>query len=42
MKYPLPLRILHWTMAVIILGMIWAGWTMVSMDDKRPSKCDSF
>ena len=29
-KYPLAMRILHWTMAVLILGMIWVGWTMVS------------
>jgi len=36
------MRILHWTMAVIILGMIWAGWTMVSMDDRTPSKFDVF
>jgi cytochrome b561 len=42
MKYPRPLRILHWTMAVIILGMIWAGWTMVPMDDNTPSKFDLF
>lgn len=38
MKYPLTLRILHWSMAVIILGMIAAGWTMVSLDDKVPAK----
>jgi cytochrome b561 len=42
MKYPLALRILHWTMALIILGMIWAGWTMVGMDDKTPSKFATF
>ena len=38
MKYPLPMRILHWSMAVIIVGMIWAGWTMVSLDDRVPAK----
>ncbi|HLZ97354.1 MAG TPA: cytochrome b [Steroidobacteraceae bacterium] len=42
MKYPLSMRILHWTMAVIILGMVWAGWTMVSMDDHVPAKFDVF
>lgn len=42
MKYPLPMRILHWSMAVIILGMIWAGWTMVSLDDHVPVKFDVF
>ena len=41
-KYPLALRILHWSMALIILGMIWAGWTMVSLDDKVPAKFDLF
>lgn len=38
MKYPITLRMLHWSMAAIILGMIWAGWTMVSMDDRVPGK----
>ncbi len=42
MKYPLPMRILHWCMAAIILGMVWAGWTMVSMDDHVPAKFDVF
>lgn len=42
MKYPLGLRILHWSMAVIILGMVWAGWTMVSLDDKAPVKFNVF
>ena len=38
MKYPLTLRILHWTMAAIILGMLAAGLTMVSLDDRVPAK----
>ncbi len=38
MKYPLVLRTLHWSMALTILGMIWAGWTMVSLDDHAPAK----
>lgn len=38
MKYPLAMRILHWTMAAIILGMVWAGWTMTSMNDEVPAK----
>lgn len=42
MKYPLAMRILHWTMAMIILGMIWAGWTMVLLDDHVPAKFDVF
>ncbi len=41
MKYPLAMRILHWSMAVIILGLIAAGWSMVSPDGgKTPSKFD--
>jgi cytochrome b561 len=40
MKYPLTLRILHWTMAVIILGLIAAGWSMVSPDGQTVSKFD--
>ena len=40
MKYPLALRTLHWTMAVIILGLIWAGWAMVPIDENTLSKFD--
>ena len=40
MKYPLAMRILHWSMAVIILGLIAAGWSMVSPDGQTPSKFD--
>jgi cytochrome b561 len=42
MKYPLSMRVIHWTMAVIIMGMILAGWTMVRMDDATPAKFDHF
>jgi len=42
MKYPLPLRALHWIMAVIILGTLWAGWTMVSLGDNLPTKFEAF
>jgi cytochrome b561 len=42
MKYPVSLRILHWSMAAIILGMIWAGWTMVSLNDRVPAKFEVF
>jgi cytochrome b561 len=38
MKYPIAMRVLHWLMAAIIIGMICVGWTMVSMDDKVPTK----
>lgn len=42
LKYPPRMRILHWSMAVIILGLILAGWLMVSEDDAVPSKFDFF
>jgi cytochrome b561 len=41
-KYPASLRIFHWLMAAIILGVIWAGWTMVSMDDAEAAKFGDF
>lgn len=36
MKYPLTMRIIHWVMAVIILGMIWSGWIMVPESYDEP------
>jgi cytochrome b561 len=41
-KYPLRMQIFHWSMAVLILAMIWAGWTMVSMDEATPAKYETF
>lgn len=32
-KYPAALRILHWVRALLILGLIAAGWTMTVLDD---------
>ncbi len=42
MKYPMPIRLLHWTMALIIAGLLWAGLTMVSMNDAVPAKFEHF
>jgi cytochrome b561 len=42
MKYPASMRTIHWTMAAIILGLIWAGWTMVSMSDEDLAKYGDF
>lgn len=42
MRYPASMRMIHWTMAAIILGLIWAGWTMVSMDDEDIAKYGDF
>lgn len=42
-KYPLPLRILHWIRAILILGLIWAGWTMTGLPENTPmEKFDFF
>lgn len=35
-KYPVSMRILHWTRAVIILGLIWSGWTMTGLPETTP------
>ncbi|NEW93160.1 cytochrome b [Rhodopseudomonas sp. BR0M22] len=37
-KYPVVLRILHWLRAILILGLIAAGWTMTSLDDGTEAK----
>ena len=41
-KYPLAMRVVHWLRALIILGMIWAGLTMVAMNDNVPAKFELF
>lgn len=36
-KYPLSMRVLHWLRAVLILGLIWSGWTMTGLpEDTTP------
>ena len=37
-RYPLSMRLLHWLMAVIIIGLLVAGITMVRLDDQVPAK----
>jgi len=39
-KYPAALRILHWVRALLILGLIAAGWTMTALDDALTAKFD--
>lgn len=42
-KYPLSMRILHWLRAVLILGLIWAGWAMTGFPEDTPmEKFDFF
>jgi len=31
-KYSLPMRLMHWLMAILILGMIGAGWYMTGLE----------
>jgi cytochrome b561 len=37
-RYPLSLRFLHWTRAVLVVGMLGAGWLMTSLGDAVPLK----
>lgn len=37
-RYPLALRLLHWTRAVLIVGIVGAGWLMTSLGDAVPMK----
>ncbi|BAV64432.1 cytochrome b [Sphingobium cloacae] len=41
-RYPRSLRILHWIRAVLILGLIWAGWHMTSLADEVPAKYELY
>lgn len=41
-RYPASLRILHWLRAVLILGLLWAGWHMTGMDDEAPAKFELY
>jgi cytochrome b561 len=41
-RYPPSLRLLHWTRAVLILGLITVGWTMTYLADEVPAKYGIF
>ena len=41
-KYPLSMRILHWIRAVLILGLIWAGWSMTGFPEDTPMEKFNF
>lgn len=34
-KYPASMRVLHWLMAILILGQIFGGWFMTPYDEAR-------
>lgn len=37
-RYPLPMRLLHWTRAALIVGLIALGWLMTSLPDDVTAK----
>lgn len=37
-RYTLPMRMLHWMRAALILGLIALGWTMTSLPDSTAAK----
>ena len=41
-KYTLLMRILHWLIALLILGMIGVGWYMAGLPDDHPTKYDIY
>jgi cytochrome b561 len=41
-RYPASLLILHWVRAVLIAGLLWAGWHMTGMDDEVASKYELY
>lgn len=41
-KYPLSLRLLHWLRAILILGLIWSGWTMTGLPENTPMETFGF
>ncbi len=40
--YPLSIRLLHWLMAIAILGLIASGWYMAQLPDEAPNKYDLY
>lgn len=41
-KYNLPMRILHWSMGIAIIGLIFVGWFMVDLDNEIEYKWDLY
>lgn len=41
-RYPTSLRILHWVRAVLIAGLLWAGWHMTGLNDEVASKYELY
>lgn len=41
-RYPTSLRLLHWVRAVLVIGLLWAGWHMTGMNDEVASKFELY
>ena len=41
-KFSVPMRLMHWLMAICILGMIGSGWYMAGLDGEAPNKYDLY
>jgi len=41
-RYPTSLRLLHWVRAVLVVGLLWAGWHMIGMNDEVASKFELY
>lgn len=41
-KYSLTLRLIHWLMAIMILGLIFTGWYMEGIPSDAPNKYDLY
>lgn len=41
-KYPILMRLMHWIVGLLILGIIGAGWYMVGLDDNVSYKYDIY
>ncbi|WP_257282892.1 cytochrome b [Endozoicomonas sp. SESOKO1] len=41
-KYPVLMRLMHWTVGLVILGIIASGWFMVGLEDNVSYKYDIY
>ena len=41
-RYPTSLLLLHWVRAVLVAGLLWAGWHMTGMNDEVASKYELY
>jgi cytochrome b561 len=41
-RYPTSLLLLHWVRALLVAGLLWAGWHMTGMNDEVASKYELY